>query len=105
MRRLLIMMAAATLLGPARAAAAPLGELPSTALAGAGSCLRATGTPGELVHDTDAPTEQGTPVELLRAGPGASRPRGRASWRDGTTRARPSPAGRTAPPSSPSPWT
>jgi hypothetical protein len=44
------------------AAAAPLGELPPTPLTGLGTCLQATGSPGELLHDT------GESVEVLRAG-------------------------------------
>jgi hypothetical protein len=58
------------LLAPARAAAAPLGELPPAALGGVGSCLHSTGAAGELLRDTDAPTPQGTPIDLLRAGRG-----------------------------------
>jgi hypothetical protein len=40
------------LAAPATASAAPFGELPSTAVSGSATCLRATGAPGELVRSS-----------------------------------------------------
>ena len=77
MRGLLI-AAAAALLGTAPASAAPLTELPPTALAGSGSCLHATGAAGELLHDAGGLVGRPTPIELLRGGPGGFAPAGTA---------------------------
>jgi hypothetical protein len=72
------MLALAGLLAPAAASAAPLSELPPTALAGSGSCLHATGAAGELLHDAGGPIGRPTPIELLRGGPGGFAPAGTA---------------------------
>ncbi len=63
MHRFLLPALGLVALVPGTASAAPFGELPFRAVSGAATCLRATGTPGELVRSTS------TGVQLLQAGP------------------------------------
>jgi hypothetical protein len=53
MLRTLLAGAGLLLLGPAVASAAPFGELPFQPVAGSATCLRATGTAGELVRQSE----------------------------------------------------
>ncbi len=62
MRPALLLALGLTLASPTAASAAPFGELPFKAVSGAATCLRATGTPGELVRST------ATGVQFLQAG-------------------------------------
>jgi hypothetical protein len=62
MLRLVLPALGLSLLVPATASAAPFGELPFQAVNGSATCLRATGTPGELVRSTR------NGAEILQAG-------------------------------------
>jgi hypothetical protein len=68
MLRLVLPALGLSLLVPATASAAPFGELPFRAVNGSATCLRATGTPGELVRQTK------TAVQLLKATPAGLEP-------------------------------
>jgi hypothetical protein len=70
--RLAALIALTAALAPGTAAAAPFAELPPTAVAGPGTCLQATGTPGEVIRDT------GGSLDILRAGPAGFAPAGGA---------------------------
>src|SRR3954451_17264912 len=61
MLRTLLALAGLILLAPSTASADPFGELPFKPVKAATSCLQATGSPGELVSQTE------TSVELLTA--------------------------------------
>lgn len=79
MKRALLALAGLLALAPATAAAAPFGELPFTPTTGPATCLRPTGTPGELVRWTSGG------AELLQASatglaPVASIPLGELRW-------------------------
>ena len=90
MLRFLPALAGLSLVVPATASAAPFGELPFQPVNGPAVCLQATGTAGELVHQTDTDRavshgRTGGPASRRRAadrrGGGLRRCRRLARWR------------------------